>query len=431
MPVHVKAAPTVTSFKFDQINFNATYSGFVPYSEYGHVELVVSPDPSSIFYIQLMAKLPVGAPAWVVRNLPILEGATYGVASVQTSVTVDLTQLNVTRGANINAMNIYYSTTLTTSPISSAPSFSPTLSTIVGERIDNAQGRLPTPPVFSGRLAISTPPPAFAFADGPQTRVFRRGMGSVVQGPNECAPGGVANSMQWLANSGFINLRGETPGQSLQKLKSDMKPGGWTGTGASDRQAIEGKLRFAQRAEHPLDLIIGYQADSGLTDLGNSVTVGSMTANRDGNGGPPTWEYLKAQMLHGEDVELALGWLNDTGQETGGHVVAVSGLIERGNYRAILFNDDEKQNGAADGLRINHKAEIQAEGAYMRLGGLARNRIEAIYVESPAIVVGGIVVPIDKLGLLAPYVGLASTMIIGAVASAVYVKRVKRRKEKQ
>ena len=45
--------------------------------------------------------------------------------------------------------------------------------------------------------------------------------------------------------------------------------------------------------------------------------------------------------------------------------------------------------------------------------------------------VGGFVVPIDKLGLLAPYVGLASTILVATVATALYVKRVKHRKEKQ
>lgn len=45
--------------------------------------------------------------------------------------------------------------------------------------------------------------------------------------------------------------------------------------------------------------------------------------------------------------------------------------------------------------------------------------------------VGGFIVPVDKLGLLAPYIGLASTTMIGTVASIVYFKRVKRRKEKQ
>lgn len=42
--------------------------------------------------------------------------------------------------------------------------------------------------------------------------------------------------------------------------------------------------------------------------------------------------------------------------------------------------------------------------------------------------VGGVWVPVDKLSLLAPYIALASTIL---VATAIYVKRVKRKKEKQ
>lgn len=44
---------------------------------------------------------------------------------------------------------------------------------------------------------------------------------------------------------------------------------------------------------------------------------------------------------------------------------------------------------------------------------------------------GGIVVPVDKLGLLAPYIGAVSTILVATVATAVYIKRVKHRKEKQ
>jgi hypothetical protein len=52
-------------------------------------------------------------------------------------------------------------------------------------------------------------------------------------------------------------------------------------------------------------------------------------------------------------------------------------------------------------------------------------------VSFPAGTVGGIAIPVDKLGLLAPYIGLASTIIAATVASAIYVKRVKRKKQKQ
>lgn len=43
--------------------------------------------------------------------------------------------------------------------------------------------------------------------------------------------------------------------------------------------------------------------------------------------------------------------------------------------------------------------------------------------------VGGIYIPVNKLELLAPWIALASVIAIAAVATAVYVKRVKRRKE--
>jgi hypothetical protein len=45
--------------------------------------------------------------------------------------------------------------------------------------------------------------------------------------------------------------------------------------------------------------------------------------------------------------------------------------------------------------------------------------------------VGGIIIPVDKFALLAPYIGLTSTVIVAAVVSVVYVKHVKHRKEKQ
>jgi N-acetylmuramoyl-L-alanine amidase len=37
--------------------------------------------------------------------------------------------------------------------------------------------------------------------------------------------------------------------------------------------------------------------------------------------------------------------------------------------------------------------------------------------------VGGVVFSVDKLGLLAPYIGLASTIIVAAVAAAIYVRQ--------
>lgn len=63
-------------------------------------------------------------------------------------------------------------------------------------------------------------------------------------------------------------------------------------------------------------------------------------------------------------------------------------------------------------------------------GVTATNSTSFTYtVASPS--VGGIWLPIDKFALLAPYIGLALAVLAATVASAVYVKRVKRREEKQ
>jgi len=49
----------------------------------------------------------------------------------------------------------------------------------------------------------------------------------------------------------------------------------------------------------------------------------------------------------------------------------------------------------------------------------------AYYGEPPA--VGGIWVPVDKLGLLAPYICLAVTIIVATVATATLVKHKKKK----
>jgi hypothetical protein len=64
-------------------------------------------------------------------------------------------------------------------------------------------------------------------------------------------------------------------------------------------------------------------------------------------------------------------------------------------------------------------------------GGTYTAYYEAPPPPPPSKPVGGIVISVDKLVLLAPYIGLASTIVVATVATAVYVKRVKHRKEKQ
>ncbi|MEM2249310.1 MAG: hypothetical protein QXP16_01270 [Candidatus Bathyarchaeia archaeon] len=62
----------------------------------------------------------------------------------------------------------------------------------------------------------------------------------------------------------------------------------------------------------------------------------------------------------------------------------------------------------------------------------ANHNLYAVFVYSPPPPgVGGYFIPVDKIGLLAPYIGLALTILIALTATIVYVKRFKNKKQKQ
>ena len=56
-------------------------------------------------------------------------------------------------------------------------------------------------------------------------------------------------------------------------------------------------------------------------------------------------------------------------------------------------------------------------------------RVQIWKIEPTPTPVGGFWVPVDKLTLLAPYIALTSTILVATAATAIYVKRVKRRKK--
>jgi hypothetical protein len=92
-----------------------------------------------------------------------------------------------------------------------------------------------------------------------------------------------------------------------------------------------------------------------------------------------------------------------------------------------------KGDWLAPGEGTGYSTAGWAPGTYRIIVEPKTGPIQYVYLtlHSPYGSVGGSVVPVDKFVLLAPYIGLASTTMIGAVASAVYVRGVKRRKEKQ
>jgi len=65
----------------------------------------------------------------------------------------------------------------------------------------------------------------------------------------------------------------------------------------------------------------------------------------------------------------------------------------------------------------------------------SNHNLHAVFIFSlpspPPEGVGGFLISVDKFGLLVPYLGLASTIVVATVATVIYAKRLKRRKGKQ
>ena len=343
------AQAVVDGFSLDQVSFTAVYSGNVPCSEYGQAGFAVRQFPGVVQYVQVVAQLAGSSapPAWIVQNVPATAG------TVTEWAPVNLTLLGVQRGTCITGSKINFSLSVTNNVIAVAPSYTGGLAAFVGQQTNNAEGESGPAPVLPGTLGplalmpAAVPPsgvPATPSAPGDFNIEItdRPGMGNIPQNPQECAPAAVTNSMHWLQSMGSINLNGDTPAQSLTKLKSDMS---WTAPSATDTggttapNTVAGKLAFSQRPEHPLNLDIHYQTDTSLSSIGPAVTSGNATANMDGTSGPPTFDYIKQEMAKGQDVELSLDWLNAAGVKTGGHVVAVSGIASAPYGQGVRFND--------------------------------------------------------------------------------------------
>jgi len=135
------------------------------------------------------------------------------------------------------------------------------------------------------------------------------------------------------------------------------------------------------------------------------------------------------------DVENYLAGWYVFGNSNGLIALASTTLWESIDHDLFIYENENSYVGKAFLRTIRHADEVApidpivARNLYY--GGVLIGDPLISITTTPPTPVGGISIPVDKLGLLAPYIALASTILIATAATAIYVKRVKRRKEKQ
>lgn len=237
----------------------------------------------------------------------------------------------------------------------------------------------------------------------PVDGIEKEGVPDITQGCNECGPTSAANSLYFLGKAyGFSDkLPGSpnNPRSLIDELKEKMK----FDEGVADDDFIQGKKDIAKQLGLPIET----------------------HCQDDGEGQIPTVDFICSELEKCQDVELGITF--DGG---GGHWVTVVGCTKYSDGSVKLKIHDPDDDLIGD---VYYWVEPRPQsGGYLSLinykdknGNNLPNKIDIVCAESPA-PVGGILIPVNKLELLTPWIALAAVLISAAAVTLIFVKRMKK-----
>jgi hypothetical protein len=164
---------------------------------------------------------------------------------------------------------------------------------------------------------------------------------------NACGPVSAANSMEWLEDQHPEINTGTNERGTLEDLSGAM--GRADNQGVLTRAFIEGKLAYID--DKMLPIHVKFQSNWVHTDVNSPNPAFGHSADnqnpdnsqRDSN--QVNFDWIKAEMEAGEDVELKILWRNlDADTTVGSHYIALSGIGRWGPIRFIFFKHDLRQD---------------------------------------------------------------------------------------
>ncbi|MEK6644071.1 MAG: hypothetical protein AABZ08_09190 [Planctomycetota bacterium] len=247
---------------------------------------------------------------WVVQNLPV--GYQSGLSKIATVVPSSVFQ----SGAS-------YHTTFQVDYATEAPAFDATQAVVhnLGQAVNYltnggsckaGNGAFASPgdaPEYPLQFLPPPPPPLPPFDE-----TYHKDVPDLAQGPNECGPTSVANSLAWLDNEHTSVTTGMTTEELRDVLKDADHMMTSPATGTSDSNFLAGKQALVNELGLPI----------------NTAPIGG------GPGSLPSVENIKKALAEGADVELSVLWSGG-----GGHWVTVIGAITAGDQCGLWINDPD------------------------------------------------------------------------------------------
>lgn len=158
---------------------------------------------------------------------------------------------------------------------------------------------------------------------------------------NACAPTSAANSMQWLEQQFPMTGTGLTHRQKMEELGRAMRRAKEEGVFSED--FVRGKLEFINKYDLPIKVKFQIRGNTGDIESDDEYIK---TAKNQGNGGYPSWDWLKGEVKDSEDVEMFVEYHQDSGSGStvvGRHAVVITGASQSSTGKDLWYKDDATQ----------------------------------------------------------------------------------------
>jgi len=340
--------------QFAQYNFTFPDAEPQPFSGYGlaavnYSELAANTGISTGF---LNIRTSAG---WVVQNMPVDPAS--GLPGLGSMFNLGVTP-------NTSVSEIKVRAEFTAMPIEAFSGVPDTTFTKVNHIDYNAQGR--NAPFLTAPLPLATP--VIKWVTGGLTKLVWGGnRPSVEQDRNQCGPGALANSLQWLENTQPINVpHDHVPGIDGKPKNSlvgqiDVAMERQPHQTVSDQKYMGGKLLYISKNVTGRSIEIKHWGGTFVPgDFSIQVNGSTVTSVDESNSGKTLMQWIIAEIAAGEDVELALGAL---GGDTG-HWVDVIGAGTTLGIDWIAWTHDAAQGFNADGTTANNGGVNWFDGGY-------------------------------------------------------------------
>jgi len=205
---------------------------------------------------------------------------------------------------------------------------------------------------LEARIDLSEPPIAYEYIPFEPytwdfTKPLRRGE-NVQAARNQCAPMGIANSLQYLENTyssisvPHNHVAGQDGDSSLVgQLDEDMArsvTSRTSGSGCNCPQILEGKFEYLDNNGLKDKLVNKHQGYGYFGMTAGDYTSHGITSEDESVGGKVTFDWIREQLEKCEDVEVGISWGGG-----GGHMVRIYGCGETFGMPYLRYAHDSIQ----------------------------------------------------------------------------------------